>query len=87
MKTYKCMWLQDDGTIFNLGERETNNPKMFLFEKICEMIVTAGNIFKPDGKPEQIHKWIQTGKSEREHYFANIGDQAISVMEMNYKAK
>lgn len=86
MKRYKCTWLQDDGTTFNLEERETGNPKMFLFEKICELIVTAGNIFTTDGKLDKIHKWIQAGKTKREHYFANIGEQSVSVIEMNYKA-
>ena len=82
MKIYKCSWLQEDGTIFNLGERETNNPKMFLFDKICGLIATSANIFPADNKPENIYKWIQTGKTAREHYFAIIGEQSISVIEV-----
>ena len=34
--------------------------------------------------PDKIASWIKTGKTDREHYFADINGQVLSVIEMNY---
>ena len=85
MKEYKCTWIDETGDFHVLGYKTTDNPKMFLFDEICKAIVLWGAIFKTDGMPNKIVTCIKTGKTDREHYFADINGQVLSVIEVNYK--
>lgn len=85
MKEYKCTWIDETGDFHVLGYKTTDNPKMFLFDVICKAIVCWREIFKTDGMPDKIASWIKTGKTDREHYFADINGQVLSVIEMDYK--
>ena len=84
MKEYKCTWIDETVDFHVLDYKTTDNPKMFLFDVICKAIVYWRAIFKTDGMPDKIASWIKTGKTDREHYFADINGQVISVIEMNY---
>ena len=77
------MWLSDDGTQMKLGTVITSAPKELLFNEICKMIMIAPNIFKIDGN-QNIRKLIQTGSSPREHHFAEINGNVLSIMERYY---
>lgn len=85
MKEYKCTWIDENGDFHVLGYKTTDNPKMFLFDVICKAIVCWGAIFKTDGMPDKIARWIKTGETDREHYFADINGQVLSVTEIILK--
>lgn len=84
-KTYQLTWLAEDGSQTFLGTVFTGNPKDALFNEICRMIVIAPNHFKVDDKSAtNIRKLIKTGDSQREHYFAEVNNQVLSIMEANF---
>lgn len=83
-KEYNLIWLADDGEQVRLGSVITANPTEALFNAVCCMIVTASYWFKVT-KEFNIKKAIKRGKTEREHYFINVGEQYLSLMEANYK--
>lgn len=82
-KEYSINWIQDDGSIICLGHRVSNNPKHLLFNEICKMIIMAPSCFSMT--MDKIIDCIKTGATNREHYFAVIGDQALSVIQTNFK--
>lgn len=82
---FMLMWLSEDGSQMYLRSIFTNNPKDALFNEICRMIVVATNLFKVnDNQDGNIRKPVKTGNSQREHYFAEINDQVLSIMEINF---
>lgn len=84
-KEYLLTWLAEDGSQTFLGTVFTGNPKDALFNEICRMIVVAPNHFKVDSDSDtNIRKLIKSGNSKREHYFAEINNQVLSIMEANF---
>ena len=86
MKEYIIVWLDDDGAQHNLGTVETNNPQNVLFNKTCEMVCSYSKFYDPK-KPDNIRKWIEKGKTEREHYFVECNGNALSIMEADFKCE
>lgn len=82
-KEYMLMWLSEDGSQMFLGTVFTSNPKDALFNEICRMIVVAPNYYKTE-ENANIRKLIKAGDSRREHYFAEINGQVLSIMEANF---
>lgn len=82
MKKYNLIWLADDGERVNLGSVITANPKEALFNTICSMIVRASSYFRCD-TDVNLKKLIRSGNTQREHYFAEIGQQHVSIIEQN----
>lgn len=83
VKEYSLVWLADDGTQFRLGTVISNNPKEVLFNEICRMMVVASCCFQST-EGINIRKLIKTGNSRREHYFAEINNNVLSIMEAHY---
>lgn len=83
VKEYSLVWLADDGTQFRLGTIISNNPKEVLFNEICRMMIVASNYFQM-AENINIRKLIKTGNSRREHYFAEINNNVLSIMEAHY---
>lgn len=82
-KAFSLSWIADDGEIIRLGTVISNNPKEALFNCICSMLVLAPYCFKTSSMKEcNMKKIIKTGRSKREHYFAEINDQVISILEI-----
>lgn len=81
MKEYILVWLDDEGNTHNLGTVTTNKPKDVLFNKISEFIAGA-SFFYDKNKPDNVRKWIETGKTSREHYFAECNGNVLSIMEV-----
>lgn len=73
-----------DGSQFNLGIVETNNPKNTLFNKVSELMVTTSRFYDPKN-PNNIWKGIKEGqmskKFGREHYYFESNDNVLSIME------
>lgn len=90
MKEYKCLWLDEEGCHHDLGNVNTNDPKRFLALQTAHMITISGNVFRKTRK-DNIPSCIQTGKTEREHYFIGVdgdnGEQILSIIEINSKNK
>ena len=84
MKEYKCTWIDETGYFHVLDYKTTDNPKKILFDVICKAIIHWRANFKTDAKAAKSASWIKTGKTDREHYFADINGQVLSVIEMNY---
>lgn len=85
LKEFILKWLAEDGSQIFLGTILTCNPKDALFNEICRMLVIAPNHFKiDDNRAVNIRKLIKTGESQREHYFAEINNQVLSIMEANF---
>lgn len=81
MKTYLLLWLDDEGNTHKLGTVTTNKPKDVLFDRLCEFIAGT-TFFSNKNKPNNIRKWIETGKTSREHYFAESNGNVLSIMEV-----
>lgn len=86
MKKYIIVWLDDEGEHHNLGTVETNNPQDFLFNRTCEMICTYSKFHDPK-KPDNVRKWIEKGKGQREHYFVECNGNVLSIMEADFKSE
>lgn len=85
LKEYMLTWLAEDGSQTFMGTILTRNPKDALFNEICCMLVLAPNHFQiDDNRAANIRKLIKTGESLREHYFAEINNQVLSIMEANF---
>ena len=82
-KEYVLMWLTDDGTQFWLGTVISNNPKEVLFNEICRMMIVASTYFQI-AENINIRKLIKTGTTSREHHFAEINGNILSIMEAHY---
>jgi hypothetical protein len=84
-KEYNIVWLADDGERIILGSVISSNPKDVLFNAICKMIVEAPYHFSVgDVSDGNLRNLIQTGNGPREHYFATIGGQVLSAIEMSF---
>lgn len=81
MKKYRLTWIQEDGNVVDMGTTTTNNPKDYLFNRLCEMICRASFFYDPN-KPDNVRKWIKTIKTDREYYFAECNNNVISLMEI-----
>lgn len=82
-KTFSLSWIADDGEITRLGTVISNNPKEALFNCICSMLILAPYHFKASSMKDcNLKKLIKTGRSKREHHFAEINDQVISILEI-----
>ena len=79
-KSYKIYWLDEEGNHKLLETGESYDLKNELFNMICKMIMTAPNIFRLENGNDNIRKMIKTGVLKREHHFAILGDQVLSVI-------
>ena len=79
MKSYKTYWLDEEGNFTLLETGVSRDLKNELFNMIFKMLVTAPNIFRLEGNCN-IRKMIKTGVLKREHHFAILGDQVLSVI-------
>lgn len=86
-KKYIILWLADDGTQINLGSVTTANPKDALFNEVCRMMVVAPFHFSTTEADENnIRKLIkESPRSQREHFYAQVKGQVLSMMEAEYK--
>lgn len=83
IKRYSLTWIAEDGEFTHLGTVLSNNPKESLFNCICSMIVIAPYHFKSNSMQDcNLKKIIKTGRSRREHHFAEINNQVISILEI-----
>ena len=80
MKSYKTYWLDEEGNFTLLETGVSSDLKNELFNMICKMFMTAPNIFRLENGNDNIRKMIKTGVLKREHHFAILGDQVLSVM-------
>lgn len=84
MKTYKIVWLSEDGSQFKLGEVTTKHPKHALCDEVVKLMVKNSNTFQKL-EHDTIMKNVHEGKMKREHYFMKVegifGEQYISLME------
>lgn len=79
-KSYKIYWLDEEGNHKILETGVSSDLKNELFNMICKMIMTAPNIFRLENGNDNIRKMIKTGVLKREHHFAFLGDQVLSVI-------
>lgn len=80
MKKYKIYWLDEEGNHKLLETGESSDLKNELFNMICKMFMTAPNIFRLENGNGNIRKMIRTGVLKREHHFAFLGNQVLSVI-------
>ena len=84
MKKYIMMILWDDGDITKLGTVESNDPKLTLFNKVSELIVTSARFYDPKN-PNNIWEGIKEGQKSkelgREHYYYEANNNVVSIME------
>lgn len=91
VKTYKLVWIDDEGKPHDMRTHQTASPKHVLFNEMCMCGIMAPNTFRFEY--DKLMDNIQMGKKSKElgieHYFVETdgiqGMQVLSLMEVKSK--